>query len=248
MKVQLFAALSLFSVAAMAAEAEAWNGSIELGYKGSSREGESAGSTFDFKATANKTTETWKHKLSYFTGITESPNDEGKSVVTDKKKTLTGRSDYIIKAPGYFFGELKYDTDEFGTVQKTTQESIGYGYGILSTDAVTLNLEAGVGAKQFTEVSADFSEEDKNETAFSVGIDYEWKINKTSTLKEEWNSEFGETLNAHSSTTSLIMQLAGNLSASFSLIQTWDEFEEPADENNEVETSEDIIARLIYSY
>ena len=196
----LFGSLALAGAAMAEEGGSEWGGEAELGIV--STDGNTETQTISAKAKAINEREKWKHEL----GL-EALNTEDKDVTTAERYSLTGKTNYKMTERDYIFGYFNYKDDRFSGYNWRASESIGYGRHVIAEEDLTLDVEAGVGARQSER--DDGTEEDEGLIRLFGGLG--WKISDTSKFTEELSSEIGEDVTISKSVTGLKTQINSSL-------------------------------------
>ena len=158
-----------------------WGGEAEVGFV--MTRGNTDTDSLNLKFLLTNERPKWKHKLQL--KVLNSSEQEN---VTAESYDALWRSEYLMSIDDFLFGSVRYEDDRFAGFDQRTTEVFGYGYRVIHTDSMQLSLEVGVGARQTT--NTDNSEED--ETIGRLGLDYNWKISKTASFKENVFVESGD--------------------------------------------------------
>lgn len=216
-KVALVVAIGLSVGVASAAENAAmdpvWKGEAELGVVAT--RGNTRTQTVSGKASATTDRTQWRHLIK-LEALTTAARDKatGEDNTTAERYGLSGKSDYKFTEHDYAFGALNYESDRFTGFDYRSSEVLGYGRRILNNADLTLDAEAGPGARQ----SKPKSGSTDNEMVFRVSGNLAWKLSKTATFTEEVSADIGEVVTISKSTTSLKAQVAGSLAMKVSLV------------------------------
>ena len=177
-----------------------WGGEAELGIVSTS--GNTETQTISAKAKAVNEREMWKH-----TARLEALNTEDGTTTTAERYLLSGKSNYKMSALDYVFASVNYEDDRFSGYDWRASEVLGYGRHVIAQEALSLDLEAGVGARQ----NKDNNGVDDSEGIVLLAGDLAWKISETSKLTEELKSEIGDEVTISKSVTGLKTQINGSL-------------------------------------
>ena len=118
-----------------------WAGSGELGFVSTSGNTDTSNLTARLGLVNER--DKWRHSL----GL-EALNTESDGETTAERYFAAGQSDYKISEHDYLFGRLSYEDDKFSGYEYRATETVGYGRRVLNADNMTLDLEAGPGARQ----------------------------------------------------------------------------------------------------
>ena len=177
-----------------------WKGNAGLGIV------KTSGNTTTQSITANGSItyerDQWRH-----TGTIDILNTSSDRVTTAERYAATGQSNYKLNALSYVFGRLSYENDRFAGFDYRTTEVIGYGRRLINRDTVTLDLEAGPGARQ----TKFRNGESKSEGLGRVAGMFAWKVSDTASFTEDLSFDFGSDSTISKSVTALKAQVAGNL-------------------------------------
>ena len=182
-----------------------WKAEAELGIVATSGNTE----TTSVKAHAGVVHEQgkWRH-----TGKVDALNTSDATRTTGERYALSGKSDYKFDARSYVFGLVSYENDRFAGFDYRMSETLGYGYRVISQDTLTLDLEAGPGARQ-TQLRNSSSE---NEFMGYIGGKLLWKFSPSASLSEDLTMEIGSDTTITRSVTALTAQLVGSLAMKLS--------------------------------
>ena len=197
---------ALLCHAVMAEPASTWKGDAELGLLNTN--GNTKTRNITAKAKIVNDRDRWRHTVNG-----EALNSSEQGGTTAERYFVSGKSDYKLTEKSYTFGLLTYENDRFSGYDHRTTETLGYGRNIIKNDKLTLDLEAGVGARQ-SKLSA--TGENQNEPLLRLAGALGWKISKTSTFNEDISSDFGRDSTITKSVTALKTQIAGNLASKLS--------------------------------
>lgn len=197
--------------AALAAEAPAepagWTGEAELGavFTGGNTETE----TVNAKAAAAHEGKRWRHAA------------KGEAVFASENQSTTGerylagvKSDLKLGPANYLFGTVNWETDRFSGYDYRVSEAIGYGRRLAAGPPLTLDVEAGPGARQSRQKDVGGV---KTEYLLRLAGKLAWAVSGTSTLAEDLSTEIGEDATITRSVTSLKTQVAGQLATKIAL-------------------------------
>ncbi len=177
-----------------------WTGEAELGLVATS--GNTETQTLSAKAKGANERDKWKHEASL-----EVLNTEDKKVTTAERYTLIGKTNYKLTDLDYVFGMATYEDDRFSGYDWRASEFVGYGRHVIKKEELTLDIEAGLGARQSEDNAGVSTDEGAVRLAGNLG----WKISDTSKFTEELTSEIGEDVTISKSVTGLKSQINGSL-------------------------------------
>jgi len=191
---------------AMANPESTWKGDAELGVLKTN--GNTRNQNITFKGKIVNDRDKWRHTV---TGEALNSSEQGNT--TAERYFLSGKSDYKLSDKSYIFGLLTYENDRFSGYDYRATETLGYGRNVIKRDILTLDLEAGLGARQ-SKLGA--TGENQNEGLIHLAGSLGWKISDTSTFSEDLSSDIGEKSTVTKSVTALKTQIVGNLASKVS--------------------------------
>ncbi len=188
-----------------------WKGAGEFGYVATS--GNTDTQSLTAKLGLINERAKWRHTL----GL-EALNNSDADTTTAERYGANWQSDYKISKRDYLFGRLSYETDKFSGYDYRTSETLGYGRRVLDITNMTLDLEAGAGARQ-SKLETGGSE---NEPIIRLGGKYAWQISPNAKFTENLWTEIGEDATITKSVTALQADIVGNLAMklSFTVVNT----------------------------
>jgi len=202
-----YAAMGL--VVAVLAAAPAWGEDAPQGFSGEAELGlvATGGNTetqnLNAKAKVGHEAEHWRSE-----GQAEAVLASDQDGATAERYLVTAKTDRKFGPRSYAFVTANWEKDLFSGYDYRVTEALGYGYRVVATDSVTLDLEAGPGARQSRVERADSTQ---SEAMARVALNLAWKASPTTTLSEDATSEIGEDSTVTRSVTGLKTQVAGEL-------------------------------------
>ncbi|MGE4048974.1 MAG: YdiY family protein [Acetobacteraceae bacterium] len=208
-----------------------WSGDAGLGFV--STTGNTETETINAKTTLVYGAAPWKNtaKLDLLKG---SDNDETNA----DRVTVSGKSERNLSEASYLFGLINYEDDEFSGYDYRASETLGYGRRLLQGETVTLNAEAGLGARQ-DKLSATGESEDDGIIRLAGML--EWRISPAATLTQELEGEGGGGRTVTRSLSTLSTQVVGNLAAKFGVRITHTSDVPPDIDKTDTETSTTLV-------
>ena len=194
------------SVFAAEASPKSWKGNAELGIVKTS--GNTTTQSISANADIIYERNRWRHN-----GKIEILNTSSDNITSAERYTVTGKSDYKLDVLSYIFASIGYENDRFAGFDYRTTEVLGYGRRVINRDAVTLDLEAGPGARQTKFRNGDST----SEAIGRVAAMFAWKVSDTATFTEDLSSDIGQDATINKSVTALRTQVAGNLAMKASI-------------------------------
>jgi len=226
--------LITFSVHAQGMLAGKWESEVELGLV--TTRGNTDTQNINAKATVINDREAWKH-----TGKLEVLNNSDNDTTTAEHYFASGKTAHKIDAKSYEFGLLSYEADRFSGYDYRASVSIGYGRTVIKTNAKTLDLELGAGARQ-SKVK-DTGDTESENFLRGAGI-FNWLVSDHATFGEELTVEAGEDSTITKSITSLKSQVAGNLATKITYIIKNTSNVPPTVKESDIE----LAVNLVFSY
>jgi len=182
-----------------------WKGAGEFGYVATS--GNTDTQSLSAKINLAHERAKWRHTLNL-----EALNNADKDATTAERYAGNWQTDYKFTEFDYLFGRLAYETDKFSGYDYRTSETVGYGRRVLKTPSMTLDLEAGAGARQ-SRLEADGTE---RETIARLAGRYAWQISPNAKFTEDLSTEIGADATITRSVTALQTDIIGNLAMKLS--------------------------------
>lgn len=158
-----------------------WSAAAELGFIKTS--GNSETETLNAKFNAETSYNLWTHKL--LLNALKSASDDVRSA---EKYRIEAQSDYALTDTSYIFGLANWENDNFSGLNYQAASVIGYGYKVLETETMELNLEAAPGYR----ITEDENNNDEEDAIIRLAEIFSWNISKTSTLDQNLKVESGD--------------------------------------------------------
>lgn len=178
-----------------------FSGEAELGFVATG--GNTETQNLNAKAKVGHETERWRHEAQ---GETVLASDSDGA--TAERYFVTAKTERKLGERAYLFGTASWEKDLFSGYEYRVTEALGYGHRLVATDRVTLNLEAGPGARQSR---VERSGTTDTEAMGRIALNAAWKATDTATLSEEATSEIGQDATVTRSVTALKTQVTGQL-------------------------------------
>ncbi len=177
-----------------------WKGNVELGIVITT--GNTETETINAKAKVETEREKWRH-----IAFVESLNSSTQGTATAERFVINGQSDYKFGEHNYFFAMVNYEDDSFSGYEYRVSEAFGYGRRVMNESNLTLDMEAGPGARQ-SKLDSGSSD---NEYTVRGAVKLAWKVSETSTFTEDLSTDVGEDATITKSVTALTAQVYGSL-------------------------------------
>ncbi|MBK9130088.1 MAG: DUF481 domain-containing protein [Gammaproteobacteria bacterium] len=213
---------------------QGWSGDAGLGFVVTT--GNTETETINTKATLVYGADPWKHtgKLDLLKG---SDNNETNA----DRVMLSGKSERDLSAASYVFGLLNYEDDEFSGYDYRASETLGYGRRLVQNESITLNAEAGLGARQ--DKVSDTGDSENDGIVRLAGL-LEWRISPSAKFAQELETESGGGLTVTRSLSTLSAQVVGNLAAKFGVRVTHTSDVPPGIDETDTETSTTLVYKF----
>ncbi len=182
------------------AAADPWSGFVRLGFLDTSGNTDTTNITSGFEV--KYATDKWEHGLRG-RGNSSTQDD----VTTAEAYELGWSSKYNVSAKSFVFGRLDWRKDRFSGFEEQFSQTVGYGRRLIDTEAHTLNVEIGAGAKQLEAVDGTTDED----FIARGGLDYKWAFSETSEFTQELVVESGSSNTFVESVTAVSARLIGQL-------------------------------------
>jgi len=223
------------SMAQTAPKEDTWKGSVEFGLVNTT--GNTETQTIKSRAKVEVDKAKWLH-----TGALETLTSSEDDSSTAERYEVNAQSNYKLSGvkKNYIYFMVNYEDDRFSGYDYRVTESIGYGRRVVDKESLTLDLEAGPGARQ-SELEDGGSED---ETIFRGAAKLGWKLSDASTLTEVLSTEVGEDSTVSKSVTALTAKVIGELAMkiTFTVKNTTDVPDDT--ENTDTETA----VTLLYAF
>tara|TARA_R110002072_G_scaffold2280_1_gene18816 strand:+ start:22904 stop:23629 length:726 start_codon:yes stop_codon:yes gene_type:complete len=178
-----------------------WNASAELGYIKTS--GNSDTETLHTKFNGETSYNKWTHLLAL-----EALKSVSNNLRSAEKYRIEAQSDYDLGEKSYAFGVTNWENDNFNGLNYTASVAAGYGYKVIKTDTMKLNLETGPGYR----IVKDNNGNTEEDSILRLTEGVSWKISKTSTLDQNLKIETGDSNTETRFVIAMTNQVSGNLS------------------------------------
>lgn len=195
--------VGIFGMAATgvaAAAAQGWSGEGELGIVTTS--GNTKNKTINAKAKAGHESQDWRHGVQL-----EAYNSADADRTTAERYLAAGKSDYKLSDVDYVFGMLTYENDRYAGFDYRISEVLGYGRKVIQQPTMSLDLEAGPGARQTKLIDGTRNDE----FIVRVGGEFKWKLSDMADFTETASADIGEDSTIIKSVTALKAKVSGAL-------------------------------------
>ncbi len=186
--------------------ASPWKANAELGILATN--GNTRTKNITLKTQVTYEQERWRHTLK-----AEALNSSDKGTTTAERYLASGKSDFKLSDKSYLFGLVAYENDRFSGYNYRVSETLGYGYSLLKRPTLTLDLEAGAGARQSKVIVTD---ESQNEAVLHLAGNLGWKISGNATFTQSLSTDIAKKATITKSVTALTNHIVGNLQSKIS--------------------------------
>lgn len=183
-----------------------WAGDVGVGYIASN--GNTKSSSANAKVSLIYTQDPWQNT---FLATALGTTSEGEA--TGEQYDVADKLAYNFTPNDYVLANVEWFKDLKGPIGRRTVETVGYGRHVLTGPVHTLDLEAGLGARQ--EV-VNVTDERNNNLIGRFAGKYVWKISDTSAFNEAFKVETGSSGTFTESVTELKVNVVRNIFASLS--------------------------------
>ena len=187
-------------------EESRWRGDAELGYLATS--GNTETETTHTRWRIQNDRPHWIHAFRVEATIARTEADA--SAVEEYRASQ--RSAYKLTRVDYLFEKLRYERNVAQGFHYRWSEVVGYGRRVYGSEAATVHLEAGPGARQ----TWLLDETVQREAQLVVSGEWNWNITPTATLNEFLVVEAGETNTYTNWTSALTVRINSSFSSRFS--------------------------------
>lgn len=184
---------------------QGFSGNVSLGYLATS--GNTDTTSLNSKALLGYVSGKWKHALKL-----QAIRSTQSGATTAESYEAAGQSDYHFTQRNYVFGALDYLTDRFSGYERKISEAAGIGRRLLDTDTMSLDVQAGLGARQTRLTDGT----DQNGVIGLLGASYAWNFSETGSFTQNVKVETGKANTYLESVTALNLTLVQNFALSVS--------------------------------
>lgn len=195
----------LSDAASVSKKQEGFFGSVSLGYL--SNTGNTDSSNLNARASLGYVSAPWRHAL-----LLRAVKGSTDGATTAEEYEVREQSDYTFSDNNYLFGAVNFSTNRFSGYDRRTSEVVGYGRRVLDSDAHTLDLQVGAGARQTRRTDGTR----QNEGIVQLAGGYVWNFSETANFSQQIRIESGSDNTFSESITAVTSKLKGNLALSVS--------------------------------
>lgn len=184
---------------------EGFFGAVSIGYLASTGNTDSA--SLNAKTLFAYVAKPWRHAL-----MLRAVKGSTDGVATSEEYEAAEQSDYLFSKNNYVYGALNYSANRFSGFDRRTTEVVGYGRRFLDSEAHTLDVQIGVGARQtrFTDGT------DRDEPIVQLAGAYLWDFSDNASFTQQIKIEDGDESTFSESVTGVTANLTGDLALSVS--------------------------------
>ncbi len=217
----------------LATHAGGYSGEAELGFV--STGGNTETSTLNLKAKLAREMGGWKHAAK--AEVLSAKND---GVTSAERYAAALQTRRELGDRAYVYGLVDGVRDRFSGIPYLLSESVGLGYALLRGGKLTMDGEAGLGARQ----SKPRGEDVGTDMVLRLNLAAGYALSDTAQLTEDLSVEAGESNTITKSITALSAQVMGNLSMKVSFtVQNISEVP-PGSKNTDYETAVTLVYRF----
>jgi len=227
----ILAMLSFPAAAEPTAPERPWQGEVELGVV--TTRGNTDTASLNAKAKVVNVRDSWRH-----TGRIEAVNNATDGVRNAEHYFALFKSDHKLSEVSYIFASINYDADRFSGYDYHSALAVGYGRRVVKREDLTLELEAGAGARQSKVTGASDAD---NEGIVSGAMHLNWQFTKVAAFGEDLSVEVGQDTTITRSSTSLKSTLAANFALKVTVDVDYTSDVPPGIENTDVMTATTIV-------
>lgn len=190
-----------------------WSGSADLGFDRSSGNTDSTNLNVNIKA--QRDWAQWALKTQAKARFSESDD-----VRDAENYYFMLQGDRKLSQKDYVFANADYTIDNFSGYDYQATQTVGYGRELFKNDAMTLNGEFGLGARQSETNTGD----ETTEFVARPHLDFDWQVNELVTFTQDLKATIGSEFTKSESITALQSKMTENLAlkASFTAEHTSD--------------------------
>lgn len=193
--------IALWVPLAGAEDEPGWSGKGSLGFV--SQRGNSETETLTIAGEVIRNLTRWRHRFS--AGILQSSEDGSD---TADRFDLALQTDFKVDERSYWFGNARYEQDQFSQFESQALISAGYGRDLLDRERHKLKGEIGLGYRTAELRAAGESESDP---VLRGKLNYRWLLSANSALSNELLIESGADNTFARNITALTADIVGNL-------------------------------------
>jgi len=184
---------------------EGFFGAVSIGYLASTGNTDSA--SLNAKTSFAYVAKPWRHAL-----MLRAVKGSTDGVATSEEYEAAEQSDYLFSKNSYVYGALNYSVNRFSGFDRRTTEVVGYGRRLLDSEAHTLDVQIGVGARQtrFTDGT------DQGEPIVQLAGAYLWDFSDNASFSQQIKVEDGDKNTFSESITGVTANFTGDLALSVS--------------------------------
>ena len=211
-----------------------WSGEMDLGASRVTGNTESA--EFNFRTKLKHEATTWRNEGRFQFDFGDDDN-----VTNERSFLFSFETNYKLTPRFYLFGFIAYEDDAFSGFAFRTIETVGVGYGLIRLSDLSLDVEAGAGARQ-TKIEGTYDTENEAVGRFD-GV-FAWQLSEHADLRDETTIILGEERTTFGSTVALTSAIMDRLAVRLSFNVQHETNVEPGTEETDTTTK----ASLVYSF
>ncbi|MGC3980546.1 MAG: DUF481 domain-containing protein [Steroidobacteraceae bacterium] len=171
-----------------------WLGRGEAGVAFASSNASTKTNTFNAKFELANQLDRWKHAFGASAVYASSRDENNVRALTSNRWEAHEQSDFNFREGGFWFENLRYESDEVGSFEYQAAATSGVGYKFFDTDDIKISVQVGAGYKAFRQrVVAPEVSEAEHDVIGSAAFDYQQSMTVNTSLSEKLAVEVGET-------------------------------------------------------
>lgn len=171
-----------------------WTGRGEAGVAFADSNSSTTTSTVNAKFELANQLEQWKHAFGASGVYASSKDENGLKATTANRWEGHQQSDFKFSERGFWFENLRHESDEIGSFEYQSTATTGLGYRLADLKYSKLSVQLGVGYKLFKKrVEAPDATQRDHDVIGSGMLDYQQSLTDNTSLTEKLIVESGDT-------------------------------------------------------
>ena len=211
-----------------------WSGEMDIGANRVTGNAESA--EVNLKTKIKHEAITWRSEGRFQFDFGDDDN-----VTNERSFLFSFETNYKLTPLFYLFGFVSYEDDAFSGFAFRTTGTVGAGYGLIQSSDLSLDIEAGAGARQ-TKIGG--TNDTENEAVGRFDGEFAWQLSDHANLRDETTIILGEERTTFNSTVALTGTIMGRFAVRLSFNVQHETNVEPGTEETDTTTK----ASLVYNF
>jgi putative salt-induced outer membrane protein len=211
-----------------------WSGELDLGASRVTGNTESA--ELNLKSKVKHEAIHWRNEGRFQFDFGDDDN-----VTNERSFLFSFETNYKLTPRFYLFGIASYEDDAFSGFAFRTTETVGAGYGLIRLSDLSLDVEAGAGARQ---TKIEGTNDTENEAVGRFDGEFAWQLSDHADLRDETTIILGEERTTFDSTVALTSTIMDR----FAVRLSFNVQHETNVERGTEETDTTTKASLVYSF